>query len=70
MHRSRTYDACWTLESPGVYRGVFNVESTHPAKVDSVINEKTGETFASLEVAEDAADTAARAWIDSETDKV
>ncbi|MGI4778426.1 MAG: hypothetical protein ACRYGA_09985 [Janthinobacterium lividum] len=66
-YQGRTYDACWTLESPDVYRGVFNVESTDSAQSDGVINQKTGETFATLEAAEEAADAAAQAWIDVAT---
>jgi hypothetical protein len=64
-YRGRSYDACWTRELPDAFRGVFNVEGTAPATADGAINQKTGDTFATLEAAEDAADAAAQAWIDN-----
>ena len=69
VHRGRSYDACWTVESADTYRGVFNVESTSPTETDGVINEKTIDTFLSLDAAEEAADVAAQRWIDSQSDK-
>ncbi|RZI56849.1 MAG: hypothetical protein EOP14_05515 [Pseudomonas sp.] len=54
-YRGRAYDACWTRELPDVFR----------ATADGAINQKTGDTFATLEAAEDAADAAAQAWIDN-----
>jgi hypothetical protein len=69
VHRGRSYDACWTVETADTYRGVFNVESTGPTEMDGVINEKTIDTFRTLEAAEDAADVAAQRWIDGQSDK-
>lgn len=68
-HQGRTYDAGWTAVSEGVYRGVFDIDSTSPEKTDGVINEATSETFPTHEAAEEAADAAAKLWIESEEDK-
>lgn len=68
-HRGRTYDAASTVVSPGVYRGVYDIDSTSPTETDGVINEATEETFPTREAAEEAADAAARRWIDCEADK-
>jgi hypothetical protein len=68
-YRGRTYDASSTVVKAGEYRGVFDVDSTSEEVTDGVINEATGETFPTREAAEQAADTAARCWIDSEADK-
>jgi hypothetical protein len=48
---------------------VFDVDSTSEDVTDGVINEATSETFPTREAAEQAANTAARCWIDSEADK-
>jgi hypothetical protein len=67
-HRGRTYDAAWTAEADGVYRGVFDIDSTSPTTTDGVINEATSETFPTQEAAEEAADAAARHWIDCQAE--
>ena len=68
-YRGRTYDAASTVVKTGEYRGVFDVDSTSEDVTDGVINEATSGTFPTHEAAEQAADTAARCWIDSEADK-
>ncbi|MDB5877815.1 MAG: hypothetical protein JWQ41_1229 [Variovorax sp.] len=68
-YRGRTYDTDSTVEAEGVFRGVFDVDSTSEEVTDGVINEATSETFPTREAAEEAAATAARCWIDSEADK-
>ena len=68
-YRGRTYDAASTVVKAGEYRGVFDVDSTSEDMTDGVINEATSGTFPTREAAEQAADAAARCWIDSEADK-
>lgn len=50
-HRGRTYDAASKIESAGVYRGVFDVDSTNEKVHDGVINEATAGTFSTREEA-------------------
>ena len=69
-YRGRTYDAASTVVSAGVFRGVFDVDSTSPSVTDGVINEATEGTFPTRREAEEAAAAAAQQWIDSEADKV
>jgi len=64
-HRGRTYDAASVVEADGSYRGVFDIDSTNPEETDGVINEATEETFPTQTAAEEAADRAAKKWIDS-----
>lgn len=68
-HRGRTYDAASVVEADGVYRGVFDIDSTNPEETDGVINEATEETFPTQAAAEEAADVAAKQWIDALADK-
>jgi len=68
-HRGRTYDATSLVEADGVYRGVFDIDSTNPDETDGVINEATEETFPTQTAAEQAADAAAKKWIDAVADK-
>ena len=68
-YRGRTCDVASTVVKAGDYRGVFDVDSTSEDVTDGVINKATGETFPTREAAEQATDTAARCWIDSEADK-
>lgn len=68
-YRGRTYDAASTVVKAGEYRGVFDIDSTSENVTDGVINEATSGTFPTREAAEQAADVAARCWIDSEADK-
>jgi hypothetical protein len=65
-HRGRYYDATAKVESPDVYRGVFDIDSSSPEVSDGVINEVTAETYPTREAAEEAADAAAMRWIDAE----
>jgi hypothetical protein len=69
-HRGRTYDAASVVEADGSYRGVFDIDSTNPEETDGVINEATEETFTTQTAAEEAADLAAKKWIDAVVDKV
>ena len=69
-HRGRTYDATSVVEADGSYRGVFDIDSTNPEETDGVINEATEETFPTQTAAEEAADRAAKKWIDSVADTV
>ena len=69
VHNGRTFDAGSTVVSAGVYRGVFDVDSTSEDVDDGVINEATATTFSSREAAEEAADVAARKWIDEAASK-
>ncbi|MBB1600776.1 hypothetical protein [Variovorax sp. UMC13] len=68
-YRGRTYDAASTAVSAGVYRGVYDIDSTSPSVTDGVINEATEGTFPTKRQAEEAAAAAAQRWIDSEADK-
>lgn len=68
-HRGRTYEAASKVESAGLYRGVFDVDSLSDKVHDGVINEATPNTYSTREEAEIAAQTAARAWIDHQLDK-
>lgn len=68
-HRGRTYDATSKVESHGVYRGVFDVDSTSDKVHDGVINEATPDTYATREAAEIAAQAAAIAWIDMQAEQ-
>lgn len=68
-YRGRAYDIASTEVAEGGYRGVFDVNSTSAEVTDGVINEATSETFSTMEAAEDAADAAARRWIDIEVDR-
>lgn len=68
-YRGRTYDATSTVVKAGEHRGVFDIDSTREDIADGVINEATSETFPTPEAAEQAADAAARHWIDCESDK-
>ncbi|MGI4776902.1 MAG: hypothetical protein ACRYGA_02095 [Janthinobacterium lividum] len=67
QYQGRTYDTTSTVESAGVFRGVFDIDSTSPNETDGVINEATAETFPTSEAAEKAADVAAKQWIDCQT---
>lgn len=69
-HRGRFYDASSKVESPDVYRGVFDIDSSSPEVSDGVINEVTTDTYPTREAAEEAADAAAMCWIDAEIDRV
>lgn len=69
-YRGRTYDAASTVISEGVYRGVYDIDSTSPSVTDGVINEATESTFPTRKKAEEAAAAAAQQWIDSEADKI
>lgn len=69
-HRGRFYDASSRVESPDVYRGVFDIDSSSPEVSDGVINEATSDTYPTRQAAEDAADAAAVRWIDAELDRV
>ncbi|RZI56850.1 MAG: hypothetical protein EOP14_05520 [Pseudomonas sp.] len=69
QYRGRFYDVTSTVVAGGEYRGVFDVNSTSAEITDGVINEATSETYPTLEAAEDAADAAARRWIDIEADR-
>jgi hypothetical protein len=66
IHRGRFYDASSKVESPDVYRGVFDIDSSGPEVSDGVINEVTTDTYPTREAAEKAADAAAVRWIDAE----
>ena len=68
-YRGRRYDVASTAVAEGVYRGVFDIDSTSDEMTDGVINEATCDTFATADAAEDAADAGARRWIDIEADK-
>lgn len=68
-HRGRCYEAFFTREQTGVYRGGFDVDSTDESGTDGVINEATPATFSTPEAAEAAAVAAAQHWIDREADK-
>jgi hypothetical protein len=68
-YRGRTYDVTTTEAASREYRGVFDVNSSSDDVTDGVINEATPETFPTREAAEDAADAAARRWIDIEADR-
>ncbi len=68
VHRGRTYNASSTKVMVGVYRGVFDIDSTDTTEDDGVINEATSETFSTSQAAEDAAEAAAIRWIDKDTD--
>ena len=69
-HRGRTYDAASVVEADGSYRGVFDVDSTNAEETDGVINEATEETFPTQTAAEEAAELAAKKWIDAAVDTV
>ena len=68
-HRGRTYDAASIVVADGVFRGVFDIDSTSPEETDGVINEATEQTFPTQEAAVEAADAAAKKWIDVVADK-
>lgn len=68
-HRGRFYDASSKAESPDVYRGVFDIDSSSPEVSDGVINEVTTDTYPTRDAAEQAADAAAVRWIDAEIDQ-
>ena len=68
-HRGRTYDAASITVSEGVFRGVFDIDSTSPEETDGLINEATEDTFPTPKAAEEAAAAAAKRWIDAVSDK-
>lgn len=68
-HRGRFYDASSKVESPDVYRGVFDIDSSSPEVSDGVINEVTSGTYPTRQAAEEAADAAAVRWIDAEIEQ-
>lgn len=64
-HRGRTYDASSIVDSEGLYRGVFDIDSTSLEETDGLINEATESTYTDQKEAEEAADAAAKKWIDA-----
>ena len=67
-YRGRTFIAESSVVSADVYQGVYSVDSTTSEVDDGVINEATAVKYPTREAAEDGAEAAAKAWIDSETD--